>query len=409
MPPKKKQKPQQEGGRRSKRITTVEKPRKAAATPIVNGVLYMDKQRDGQESARRAASLQAHLKQKGLMVYEKLPAGPVLTAANDRRRRSREGKAPCYDIMDPLGSSIYAYSLPLTLMAGLLQGLKSRDAVSSFKSEKATLASHKGTNYMFLHWQGRGMEESENQDYREHKFIKSRPGLETTIESLGNFISRRILLNPAIGAGKFPGMLANQSIGTTADQEFQDPHWDFEGWRQIKAEEMPWIVHIPICKEGMMLHVWPTERDHATHSLKDEKLRLGTPKLVYVAFGDYLLLRADVCHGGCFGSLGNMRFHMVLRCEGCNLENKNLHMLKWVGIDPHEFAQKKKYLSQLLGKRGTYFENQRKMREKTVTAYKRALETTVYPEFDEWAEGLLDNLEYKDTEKKEKVTKPKSG
>ncbi len=87
------------------------------------------------------------------------------------------------------------------------------------------------------------LEESENQYYREHKFIKSRPGLETTIESLGNFISRRILLNPAIGAGKFPGMLANQSIGTTADQEFQDPHWDFESWRQIKAEER-YLIHI---------------------------------------------------------------------------------------------------------------------------------------------------------------------
>jgi hypothetical protein len=50
------------------------------------------------------------------------------------------------------------------------------------------------------------------------------------------------------------------------------------------------------------------------------------------------------------------------------------------------------------------------MREKTVTAYKTALETTVYPEFEEWAEGLLDNLECKDTkDEKDEVTKPKSG
>jgi hypothetical protein len=56
-------------------------------------------------------------------------------------------------------------------------------------------------------------------------------------------------------------------------------------------------------------------------------------------------------------------------------------------------------------KANTYFKEQQKKKDKTVTTYKRALETTVYPELKEWAEGLLDNLEYKipKSEKEEKL------
>jgi hypothetical protein len=387
--------PARKGVRSSNRVKEVVAPRKAAETPIDNGVLYVDKLRDGRESKRKAASLQAQLELDGPMVYEKLPAtNKVLAAVNGRRRRSREGKQPCYDVMDDLGSSIYGYSLPLTLMAGLLQGLKSKDAVKTFKNETATLASHKNTTYMFLHWQENKGERLKNKDYKLHKFVAARPGLETAIESLGNTVSRQILLNPAIGEGKFPGMLSNKAIGTTADQDFQEPHWDFLMWRFIKAEFMPWIVHVPLCREGMMLHVWPTERDQATHTLKVEKLRLGTPKLVYVAFGDYLLLRADVCHGGCFGSVGNFRFHMVLRHKDCNLESRQLHLLGWSGVDRDDYKRKLADLSKLLGDRGSRFKEEQKKKEKSTTAYKTALETTVYPNYVEWVDGLLANLEY---------------
>ncbi len=48
------------------------------------------------------------------------------------------------------------------------------------------------------------------------------------------------------------------------------------GWRCMKAEDMPWVLHIPLCREGMMLHVWPTDSDVDTHAEEEEKMKLGT-------------------------------------------------------------------------------------------------------------------------------------
>jgi hypothetical protein len=52
-------------------------------------------------------------------------------------------------------------------------------------------------------------------------------------------------------------------------------------------------------------------------------------------------------------------------------------------------------LSKLLGKRDIYFKlQQQKNKARTVAAYCNALKRTVYPEKDNWTDGLLDNLDY---------------
>ena len=378
----------------SKRQGLQTENKKAQEDPITNGVLYIYKARDGLEKMRLDVSLQSKLKREGKMIFEELPNGTELDMVNGRRRKSQLGKETCFDVMDAQGASLYAYSLPLTLMAGLLQGLKSDESVKTFKKEARNLSSHPGTNYMFLHWQGKGEDESDGKDFHMHQFVKKRPTLAVTIESLGNLISRKILLNPTIGVRKYPGLLSNRVVATSMEQEFQDPHWDFVGWRWIKAEEMPWVVHVPMCKEGMMLHIWPTQRDEKTHTEPQEKMKLGTPKLVFVAFGDYLILRADVCHGGCFGTKGNMRFHMVLRREGCPLTVTSLHLLGKSGIDEADYLVKRKVLTKLLGETHSYFTMEQKRKAKTVTAYITALKKNVYPEHDTWTDGLLENLDY---------------
>ena len=86
----------------------------------------------------------------------------------------------------------------------------------------------------------------------------------TAIESLGNYVSTTILQNKSLGENKQPGMLCNMKAHDGID--FQEPHWDFVGWREIKAKDMPWVVHVPLCKEGMMVHVWPMERDERSHA-----------------------------------------------------------------------------------------------------------------------------------------------
>jgi hypothetical protein len=371
-----------------------EAERVAKIVPIVS---FADKLRDGRELQRHKGSLKYALQYEGEYpgggtVYHSTNDPKVRDRVNGLKKTARGGGKPCYDVIDELGSSLYGYSLPVSLMVGLLQGCKSEASVAGFKDQCKPLDSHAGTDYMFLHW--RGGKEVTKGDYKGHGFAKARPDLVNSIESLGNYISEEILLNKELGAVKQPGMLANRLKMDELD--FQTPHWDFPEWRPVKGEDLPYIVHVPLVKEGMMVHIWPTARDEATHSHHDvEDFKLGKPKLVHVAFGDYLMLRADVCHGGCFGSKGNMRFHMVLRKKSCKLNNLNLHYLARSGVEKSDFQQKSEELRQLLGKNGDYFNAEAARKCKTVTPYVTSLKK-VYPNLPDFCgkDGLLDLLPY---------------
>jgi hypothetical protein len=377
--------------RRSNRLEKSEFELKSHPDVFDMGTSYIDKLRDGFEEQRTAKSLKTLTHYSGGNLFEGNCDQATRDSVNHRKRASQNGGDPCYDVIDELGSSIYAYSLPLNLIRGLLQGFKSDRAVDQFTRDAKTLASHTGTNYMFLHWL-RGGDESASGDYKRHKFVTERPDLMTTIESLGNYVCQKILRNPRLATTKQPGLLSNMKI--VKDLVYQTPHWDFGKWGAVPAREMPWILHIPMCKEGMMLHVWPTQRDPLTHHLEVEALKIGDPKLVYVAFGDALLLRADVCHGGCFGSRGNVRFHMVLRPENCTLCPKELQLLKLSGVNQQEFKAKEKQFENLLGNPERYFRDEVKRKNKTVVAYITKLKA-LFPCDDSWCEGLLEPLPYK--------------
>jgi hypothetical protein len=299
---------EEQGRHHSPRLELLHVQSKAQLKPINNIVLYLEKIWDGLEKARKKNSLKEKTQYNGGSMYTHGANNDgECNKVNTRRRKVQHGYDPCYDVIDEQGSSIYAYFLPLSIMAGLLLGFKSEYAVEKFKLQTQTLNFHQATNYMFLHWNGK--KEGSKGDYMQHMFVKSCPGLGIVIESLGNYLARRILLNPRLAEVKQPGLLCNMKI---TDESFQEHHWDFIGWRKTKAKDMPWVACVSLCTEGMMLHVWPTQRDVSTHTKNHEHFKLGGPKLFHVGFGDALLLRADVCHGGCFGSKGNMRFHMVL-------------------------------------------------------------------------------------------------
>jgi hypothetical protein len=384
----------------------------------------------------------------------------VRDAVNEHKRKSMGGGDPCYDTFDKSGSSVYLYALPVNLVRGLIQGFKTENAKKHFKSKSATLASHTGTKYLFLHWP-KGVEEAFG-DWTKHPFIRQLPDLETTIKSLGNWVREKVILNKLLTSYQ-PGILANKSVSfeefthepkvegkkkkqvtdeptkkmpecsgvasqkkTCATEEtisssdgedgnhargpgrtrhapnkftdYQPPHWDFTGWRFVAARDMPWILHVPLCQEGMMLHVWPTERDPETHQDEKERLKIGTPRYIHVAFGDALLLRADVAHGGCFGSQGNSRFHMVLRREEgeCYLGTNDLHMVDWT-VEHSEFRKARKKLDEL-GLPAKIFDKAVAEGKKTVTAYKRRI-MACYPCHPTWATGLFDNVHFGDNKK----------
>jgi hypothetical protein len=350
------------GSRASPRTTT------ASASKAT----YLEKTEDGREKTRKKNSLKVKTGYKGGTLFEGTKDSVIRGKVNYEKRKSRNGGEPCYDVLDDLGSSIYVYSLPLNLVRGLVIGFKSPSSVKQFRNEADTLQTHAGTNFMFLHWQGAGPSGKGGGDYKKHNFVKGREDLQATIESLGDWISKEILLLPGLAATKQPGVLSNKRL--LPMQKFQVPHWDFGDWHEPKAEDLPWIIHSPLCKEGMMVSVWPTKRDHATHHLRKETLELGEPKLIYVAFGDCLVLRADVCHGGSFGSKGNIRFHMVLRVAACSLCPRQLHPIGASGADPAAIEEKMVVFEELLGDPMETFKREAKKKARTVTPYVTCLE-----------------------------------
>jgi hypothetical protein len=79
--------------RKSKRQGTTTSNEEAQECHIDNGVLFVDKTRDGLEETRKQGSLQVLAKLTGSMVYDILPREPkILDKVNHRRRASTAGK-----------------------------------------------------------------------------------------------------------------------------------------------------------------------------------------------------------------------------------------------------------------------------------------------------------------------------
>jgi hypothetical protein len=97
--------------------------------------LLRDKERDGNEERREKGLLQAVTGYVGGVPYSGGVDQKMRTKVNRKKEMSRNGKELCYDKMKDLGSACYLCSLPLNVMCGLLQGLKTENAVKQFNKD----------------------------------------------------------------------------------------------------------------------------------------------------------------------------------------------------------------------------------------------------------------------------------
>jgi hypothetical protein len=158
-----------------------------------------------------------------------------------------------------------------------------------------------------------------------HPFMKGRPDLETTIESLGNWVREKVLLNQVLHAAsqgywqtkcnlldqttnnkqetkgigsrkkrqkkKKIKLKVNQVIHYQPERgwihKIPTPHWDFIGWRKVAAKTChgSYTSHYV---EGMMLHVWPTTRDSYSQQYHWRAFEDRNPEYIHVSFGDAL-------------------------------------------------------------------------------------------------------------------------
>jgi hypothetical protein len=88
----------------------------------------------------------------------------------------------------------------------------------------------------------------------------------------------------------------------------------------MKKGRVPFILHLPLCKEGLALQIWSTwEGDETKHIC---------PKLIFVPFGCALLLRADIYHAGCYGTKGNLKLHGMILPPNLPRNTRSLQHLK---------------------------------------------------------------------------------
>lgn len=99
------------------------------------------------------------------------------------------------------------------------------------------------------------------------------------------------------------GYRADPGFVLTRKATAQSPHRDYQGYGDNGKKNLeslyPWVLHCPLCKEGMSLNYFPEA---------DPKAK---PLRIMIPFGTFLLARADAVHSGVFGSKGNVRLHIA--------------------------------------------------------------------------------------------------
>jgi hypothetical protein len=94
------------------------------------------------------------------------------------------------------------------------------------------------------------------------------------------------------------GFLCNRKVGGEVHQTL---HLDVPEAEHFGEKKMlPYIVHIPLCTEGMALQVVSESGEN------------NPPSFRYYSFGEAAVLRADCWHGGCYGTKGNIRMRIYL-------------------------------------------------------------------------------------------------
>jgi hypothetical protein len=69
------------------------------------------------------------------------------------------------------------------------------------------------------------------------------------------------------------------------------------------------IVHMPLTAEGLVLMILPHKTIRGNGSVGRQQ---ESPQYLFVPYGSYLVLPSSVVHAGCYGSNGNLRFHIKI-------------------------------------------------------------------------------------------------
>jgi hypothetical protein len=223
---------------------------------------------------------------------------------------------------DAIGKIGFGVASPI-LMANLLKDLRGRVPsglnecrFSNVNAEPGKSSTDKAS-YAFFHW-----DRSESgssgviSDYRLRNYFLSQRTVRE-IDGLGFGICR--VLFP----GKFETLsddamkehiLLLPGVVITKRAHDQALHLDDQ------PGEILFLLHFPLCEEGMVLRVWGKANNERNNMEKANYLR--------IPFGSYAITRGDVYHAGIYGKKGNFRFHMVVKTADKFTVSDRLHKME---------------------------------------------------------------------------------
>ena len=208
-------------------------------------------------------------------------------------KSSFEGKI----VMDEIAPSFgYTFVVPGFVTFSMLATFKCKESVDLHRRRMNKIATAKSVFYYQLHWrEGYKNTSAMKQTWRDNTLIDNTMyyTLEGYLKSIGEAI------NGATGHNAEYETLC--SLIETEKAVHQPGHIDDRTCDGVAGEFQPWILHQPLCAEGRSLQIW----------VKGENDKLS-PQLLHIPFGSACLLRGDIYHGGCYGSMGNIGFHAQL-------------------------------------------------------------------------------------------------
>jgi hypothetical protein len=242
-----------------------------------------------------------------------------LKSEYDREKEKRLERAYTKHKFTAMGKVGFGVASPV-LMVNLLQDLRGRTPSGlkecNFCNIKPDIGKGKTdqASYSFFHWDKQdSMSSGVISDYRKREYFLSKRSVKE-IDGLGFGICR--VLFP----GQFDTMLDKEmkdhillmpAVVITKKPHDQTLHLD-DG-----PGEILFLLHFPLCEEGMLLRVLGNSKKGKTMS-----------DFLRIPFGSYAITRGDVYHAGIYGKSGNFKFHMVVKAAGKYTVSDKLHRLK---------------------------------------------------------------------------------
>jgi hypothetical protein len=229
------------------------------------------------------------------------------------------------------GSS-YLFVVPFVSMRDFLVNFKTGGFCQHVKGLMQVIPGNPGTSYYQFHWMTSKKEfaDTKSHNWRDNSLLQDTTcySLESMIHQIMDRLATQgdIVLETREECWEFYPSI----VFTKGSASHQKPHLDFPMANLMRAGRVPYVLHLPLCKEGLALQIWRCWDE-------TQPLEKISPRFIFVPFGSALLLRADVYHAGCYGSKGNLRLHAMIFPPDIPRETRSLqHLREGTNTGSHE-------------------------------------------------------------------------